>query len=115
MGLTIIAQATEVVPLQLQVTPRTPTLYPRARVYAETGSAPIATVDLTLVENGLYRGSYGVPSADKFLISYQIFSDAGRTTDVTDNYDVDTDLIVADATNVTPPVVASFLDPAGAP
>lgn len=116
MGLTVTGKASEVVPLQLQVNPRTPLVYPRARVYDEAGVTPIATVDLSHVEEGLYRGAFMVPTADKFLVAFDLFSDSGRTVDVTDEFDVSTDLVIADLDPLPPvPVRPHSIDPARFP
>jgi len=96
MGLTVIGKASEIIPLQLQVNPRAPLVFPRAKVFDESGVAPISVVVLSHVEDGLYRGAFLVPSPDKFLVSFEVFSDAGHTAEITDDFDVSTDLVVAD-------------------
>ena len=117
MSLTIPGVPTELVPLPLQVYdeegyPATG-LFPRAQVMPENGSTtPVAEVDLAEVDGGLYTGLWAIAAAAKYLVRYQIFTDAGRTN-LSDEYVFDQpDLVVGDQAAAQPPsLIASGVDP----
>jgi hypothetical protein len=90
----------ESAPLVLVLPDGDATKYPRAYVYdAAGGAAPLATVDLAHVVEGYYFGTWTVPSANKFVIRYKTFSDAGRTTESVLHGQVD-ELLVGDLSSI---------------
>lgn len=117
MPLTIPGVPTQLVPLSLQLwdeygQPVTG-VYPRAQVMPQNGSTtPVAEVDLDEVDGGLYTKDWAITTASKFLIRYQVFTDALRN-DLSDEYTFDQpDLVVADEAAATPPsIIASGVDP----
>ena len=56
-------------------------LFLEVEIYGETGTTPIATINLDHVANGLYRAvSAFVPAtAEKFTLLFIVFTDSGRT------------------------------------
>lgn len=113
-GWTVIGIATETVPIVLQLDDFATGLYPRAFIQEEDGTVgPLDTVDLDHVNEGLYLGQYQIPTADKFVIRYKVYTDASRTTESDDYEAAAPGLIIADlADQQAAPIVGSPVDPA---
>jgi hypothetical protein len=109
----IIASATEVVPVWLQIEDRRTDLFPQAEIFDRNGTpSPIATLNLSHVDEGLYLQVYTVPGVSKYVVRYVVYSDALRTT-VADQYGADTDLIISDLAQAQADVaVGCAIDPA---
>lgn len=75
----ILAVPGQDIPLWLTHEARDPTLYPLAYVYDESLTLT-DTVPMSHVGNGVYVTTWTVPSAQKFMIDYQMFVDPGHTT-----------------------------------
>ena len=65
--------------LELSLTDRVTTRFPRAIVYNELNAA-IATIDLAHVADGLYAGSWTPTTTGQRSIHYTTFSDVPRTS-----------------------------------
>lgn len=117
MSLTIPGVTSELVPIPLQVfdADGAPVegLFPRAQIMPENGSpTPVDEVDLAEVDGGLYSALWPIPASAKYLVRFQIFTDAARTVLATDYVFDQPDLIVADQAAAQPPsLIASGVDP----
>lgn len=65
-------------PLRAQLEDGNNAQYPRAAIY-NSANTLIGSVDLTLVNNGLYTGSYTFTATGFYSVVYTTYSDAGRT------------------------------------
>jgi hypothetical protein len=93
--MSILAAQGETVPLTLVLEDGNAALFPEAKVYNEVGTL-VGTVTLVHVSGGLYRGTFAVPTAEKFSVVYTVFVDALRTIP-SSVYGRAKDVIVADA------------------
>ena len=76
----LIASAGDIVPITLFLDDEDTTKFPRAKVFDSAGNpTPLAIVDLLHVAEGLYRGTWTIPSRDKFFLKFNVFVDSART------------------------------------
>jgi len=94
---TIIAAPAETVQLALVLTDGATGLYPQARIYSEAGVLVAGPLDLSHVSEGLYRTTWVVAAAQKYVVVYTVYSDALHTIDLSATREKGEDLIVADA------------------
>lgn len=90
----------EPIPLQVQVADGRTDLFARAQVYEVGNPVPISTVSLPHVNDGLYGSTITFTVSGYFTAQYQIFTDAGFTTEA--KYDIEVETIEAnsDKTNI---------------
>ncbi len=92
----ILANVGQAVPLTLILEDGDAAKFPQALVYLSGANTPLSTVNLVGISSGYYAGSFTVPSSDKFIVVYTVYTDGTyATVDVT--HGKSEDLIVSDA------------------
>lgn len=90
----------EPVPLQVQAADGRTDLFARAQVFEVGSSVPVSTVALPHIAGGLYGSTITFTISGYFTAQYQLFEDAGFTSEA--GYDIEVEVIEAnsDKTNI---------------
>ena len=106
----IPARVGEAAPLVLVLEDSNASKFPEAEIFDDVGTVtPIATIPLANISKGFYFGTWTVTAADKFVVVYTVYEDAGRTVLSLVNGAAD-DLISADVPEDPDTIVAALAE-----